>query len=301
MRALVGLNLVAMLVFAQEPGVIVVHPLEFKKAPLDFNKKTADDMQVELKRLTKKSGQKLCATPKDGKSDCETNDASLRELATEAKSLYALYANVDLSLDNLVIAIARVVRDDGVLIRGPKTVRLPLGKDKFADVSRVALAKAIEDLELRTLPKVRTASAIKETPEIVKPKESEVMLKPPEVVSMPPEVVKPIETKSHSGWMKPSGLIIGGVGAVTAIIGAVVFVTAPAAPETVNKIPFESSDAAVARQSTHGAGVALIGAGVGVAAVGAILFLAAPESASKPMVSVAPTANGATFSVQGRF
>jgi hypothetical protein len=67
-------NTLLLLVFsmnaaAQEKTTVVVHPLEFKKSPLDFTKKSADALQSEFERITRKTGVKLCEVPKDGKTD----------------------------------------------------------------------------------------------------------------------------------------------------------------------------------------------------------------------------------------
>jgi hypothetical protein len=232
-----------------------------------------------------------------------SDSVSLRELAQDAKSLYAMYATVDLSLDNLVIATVRVVRDDGVLMRAPKTIRLPLGKDKFSDVSRVALAKAIAELELETLPKVRTVVAVKETPVIEKPKEPEVVVKPPEDVIKPPEVVKPLPPANN--WMKPSGLVIGGVGVAAVIVGAIVYGIAPGAALGNNgaQIPFSvgSLPAAEARAGQQSAGIAVLGVGAAVAVAGAVMYLVAPDDKPAAVVSIAPSNSGAALVVGGKF
>jgi hypothetical protein len=301
-KQLLLLSLVSLAVSAQELPSIVLHPLEVKKAPLDFNKKTAEELQSDLRRLARKNGCRLTDTPKDGHNDCSTNNESLRELAVEANSLYVLYSSVDLGLDNIVTAVARVVRDDGVVMRGPKTVKLPLGKDKFSDVARAAMGQAIDALEMSTLPAVKTVIAVK-VDDPVKPKDPEIKvkdptIKPPDVVVNPPiKVVKPVEPVADGQWMKPTGLVVGGIGLATAIAGGVIFAMNTFDPARIP--PNQGFIYQSTKQQMQPVGVGLLAGGGAVALAGGIIYLMAPSDA--PKVVVIPSANGGSVNVMGKF
>jgi hypothetical protein len=74
--ALLLLGGISFTVAAQEDTTMALHPVEVKKAPLDFTKKGVDALQKDLERLTRKSGAQLCKITKTPKADCESNDDS---------------------------------------------------------------------------------------------------------------------------------------------------------------------------------------------------------------------------------
>jgi hypothetical protein len=255
----------------ESPATVVIHPLEFKLAPVDFNEKQVNELQSDLRRLSRKNGLALVDTPKeDAHTDCVKNDNSLADMAKAAKVLHVVYANLNLSIQGDVTALVRVVRDDGKLYKSAAEVTLPLKQEKFIEVARLALDMAFTKLDLASLPSGR-----------------------------PVEVVKPIEFPPSP--LKPIGFILAGVGAAAAVTGVVVFVTAPGFGKyTSMTVPNDKALEAQMTQSQETIAVAIGATGVGLAAIGAILILAAPSDPVQS-VSVIPLNQGAAVSVSGRF
>jgi hypothetical protein len=279
--------------------VCAVHPLEFDKGPLDFSKKMSDEMQADFGRLVRKSGAATVDCP-ELKKQCKNDNNCLQALAHAHNALYAIHALIDLSLENIITLSVRVVRSDGEVV-GTQLVKMPLGKDKFAALGRVAMAKAIEELKLMALPETIPVK----TPDVVaKPKD--VPIKAPDVVIKPPDkVVEPIVPAETDGqWMKPTGLVVGGVGLASAVAGAVIFASAPSKDLADQfTIPLGREADAKARTASQTLGIGILAGGAALAVAGAAVYLLAPAEVTKPetKISIVPTSTGAAFMLEGKF
>lgn len=293
---------------AQTPQPSVMpFPLELKRKPSGFSQKEGEELQREFVRLVRKSG---ALVPDSGslelalkelkRQDCEREDECLKALALQAQTLYALYANVDYTLEGAVVATGRVVRDDGKSAGGPQTVTLPKGKDAFKDVAKVALVQLLALLELSKLPPFRP---VEKPPEEVKPpevKNGNGTVKPPPE-EKPPPVAGP---KQGPSGMKIAGWTMVGVGGAAAIAGAVVFATTSLPRKDSNGNVYAEDVGKVGpAQAQQTAGVAILAVGAGIAAAGAVVWALAPANVPAPVkqVSIVPVSGGAVAVFGGSF
>ncbi|MEW6430301.1 MAG: hypothetical protein AB1730_02230 [Myxococcota bacterium] len=150
LRLVIPLALVASTALAQAPAPsVAVFPLGTGRLPSGFSKEDTTALQKDFARLVRRSdvlvpdSASLELSIKELKrTDCDREDACLQALAQRAQTLYALYGSIEYTLEGAVVAIGRVVRDDGKLVAGPVTTSLPKGPDAFKDVARVALTPA---------------------------------------------------------------------------------------------------------------------------------------------------------------
>ncbi len=281
---------------------VMSFPLEFKRVPAAVTKAEREGLTSDAERLLRAAGAQLPdfakaeqALAELKRQDCEREDACLQQLAQKAETLYALYANVDFTLEGMVVVTGRVVRDDGKLVAPLQTVTLPRGKDKHRDVAKNALVALYELLKVKELPPVReVAQPVVAT---VEPKKVEPVVVTPPVVTQPgPSEPSPVaKTLVYAG----AGVAVAGLAA--AIAGAAV--GGGAGKLRVGNEGLYATDAEAAANLATGrtlttVGFVGLGLGAAAAAVGAVLWASTPSS---PKVTFVPMAQGGAFVVGGSF
>ncbi len=294
--------LVAAVAGAQEPlPQVAPFPLEFVRVPSGFGKKDKEDLQKLMPMLLRASDASVpdsarlsAALAELKRQDCGREDECLSQLAKLAGSLYGLYASVDYDTDGFVIATGRVVRDDGVLMGKPTTVRLLKGSQAFKDVARDSLNQLFMGLEVKKLspfrPKVETPVA-KVEPKV----ETPVVVKPVEIITPPPPP-PPVETPSG---MRTASYVAMGAGVVGLVVGGVVLATRPSFRTDSNGNIFVGDVQSFKdAQGASAVGVGVMGAGAALAVAGAVMFAMSPAPVA---VSAAPVPGGAVVGVGGTF
>ena len=133
-------------------------------APLDVRMPVSgaqlEALQSEFHQLLARRSGTLVPTPSAWKAanaalrrqDCDVRDECLRQLAINGSSLYALYASLERNAAGTELtASARVVNQDGELVRGPVKVTVSAAAK---DANSNALAQLLAALKLDTLPAV---------------------------------------------------------------------------------------------------------------------------------------------------
>jgi hypothetical protein len=282
---------------------IAPFPLDLKRTPKSFSEKARKDLAREYRRLLAvsaelpDSAQLESALAQLKRQDCEREDECLSQLATIAQSLYALYASVDLSVDEKrVIATGRVLRDDRQLMGEPVRIEVAKGpRDAFEEVARVALTQLIERLVVgQKLPSFR-------------PKPPDPVVVAPLPAVEPIQVLPPaVEVRSPVG-NRSVGQILVAVGGGVVVIGGVLFAVGQGIGRSV--VLDENLNVPRAQLGSFETGrtlttVGLVGAGVGVATaiVGAVLWgVNVNQPESRVTAGLVPVPGGAAFSVQGAF
>lgn len=292
--------------WAQAKPSVMLFPLEFKRVPSAMPKADRDGLVSDAERLLRVAGAQLPDLAKGEaaladlkRQDCEREDACLQQLAQKAETLYALYANVDFTLEGQVVVTGRVVRDDGKLVAPLQTVRMPKGaQEKHRDIGKNALTALYELLKVKELPAVR---------EVAQP----VVGVPPPVVVVtdPPPPLPPSEvTKPASSGPSPvaKALVYAGAGAAVAGLAALVAgagVGGAAGKTDLGNGAVYATDAQAAANLATGrtlttVGFVGLGLGAAAAAAGAVLWA---TSSSGPQVTFVPTAQGGALVVGGSF
>jgi hypothetical protein len=286
---------------------VMLFPLEFKRVPTALSKADRDALVADAERLLRMAGAQLPDFARAEKAlaelkrqDCEREDACLQQLAQKAETLYALHVSLDFTLDGAVVAVGRVVRDDGKVAAPLTTVQLPKGKDKLRDVAKSALSALYGQLKVGGLPPVREVA----TPvaAVVEQKPPPQELKPPEVTAQPvPVVAAPTPTPSPVAKV----LVFGGAG--VALAGAVVAAIGGGIGGNAETVELEGKtlaatgaaarDLATGRAMT-GVGMATVGVGAVTAVVGAVLWATASHA---PAVTFVPSQGGGFVVLGGTF
>ena len=169
--------LVSLGAFAQEPLPLVApFTLDVKRTPSGFSKKEKEELQKLFPMLVRGSD---AAVPESAKlssaltelkrQDCEREDECLTQLAKLAGALYGLYVSVDYNTDKHVIAVGRIVRDDGVSMGPAQTVDILKANGAFRDIARDALNQVLAKLAVGKLSPFRpVATVVPDHPTIVK-------------------------------------------------------------------------------------------------------------------------------------
>jgi hypothetical protein len=291
--------------WAQAKPSVMLFPLEFKRVPSAMPKADRDGLVSDAERLLRVAGAQLPDLAKGEaaladlkRQDCEREDACLQQLAQKAETLYALYANIDFTLEGQVVVTGRVVRDDGKLVSPLQTVRLPKGaNEKHRDIGKNALTGLYELLKVKELPAVR---------EVAQPV---VVVTPPvEVKKDPPPPPPPAEVKVTPSGPSPvaKGLVYAGAG--VAVAGLATLVAGAGIGGSAGKTTLENGDVyaadpqAAANLATGrtltAVGFVGLGLGAAAAAVGAVLWATTPGA---PQVTFMPTAQGGALVVGGSF
>jgi hypothetical protein len=128
--------------------LVAVQQLELTHTPAHFSKKATDEIKADLWRMVAKTGVAFIDTD----SDCHANDECLRGAALKANTLYAMSTKIDVTNEGLVTATVHIARNDGESVK-TSSVEASMKPDNFAEIGKVALAQALEQLNLTKLPK----------------------------------------------------------------------------------------------------------------------------------------------------
>ncbi|MDP3155258.1 MAG: hypothetical protein Q8N23_21445 [Archangium sp.] len=279
---------------AQAPQPVVMpFPLEVKRVPSGFTKGDAEAIQQDFKRLLRRSGVTLpdfaafdLALKELKRQDCERDDECLVQLSRNAHSLYALYASVDFTLEETVVASGRVVREDGRAVRFTQTVKVKKGKDSFLEVVRVALTQLFAALKVAEL-------------EPVKPVEAKV--EPSRIQPPPPP---PLVVEDLGAGQRSTGKAFVFVGAGLAVVGAALAGVGAGLGYGADHSGDIASNPAMARQAATAqtlSTVGFVGMGVGAVAAGAGAILWGTAAPAPAQVSIMPIVGGGVLQVGGSF
>lgn len=294
--------LVSLGAFAQEPLPLVApFTLDVKRTPSGFSKKEKEELQKLFPMLVRGSD---AAVPESAKlssallelkrQDCEREDECLTQLAKLAGALYGLYVSVDYNTDKHVIAVGRVVRDDGVSMGPAQTVDILKANGAFKDIARDALNQVLTKLAVGKLSPFRPAATVVPDRPIVKEP-----VKDPVRLDVPPP--PPPQFEKHTSLGRIVGWVGVGVGAAVGAGGVVAFATAPVVRKDGdgNILPADRLKLAPA-QSQQALGVGLMVGGFGVAAAGAVLVAISKDSETVKTTLV-PLPGGGVVLVGGAF
>lgn len=288
---------------AQEPMPSVApFPLDVKRTPPTFTKKEREELLKIFPMLVRASdavvpdAAKLAGAMADLKrQDCDREDACLTQMAKLAGTLYGLYVSVDYNTDKHVIAVGRVVRDDGMAMGGAQTVELTSG-GAFRDLTREALSQLMVKLGVGKLSAFRP----------VAPATPDVPVKEPVTMIEPPPQPPPLVVDDAGASSRSAGKALVYVGAGVAVVGAVIAgVGGSIGASAPRKGVYPSTDEAVAQlalgRTTTAVGFVGLGVGAVTAAVGAVVWgTAAPEPKTQVNV-VALRDGGGMIQIGGRF
>jgi len=290
--------------FGQEPRPLVApFPLEFKRVPGGFSKKEREELQKLLPLLVRGADAAVPDPARMASSlaelkrqDCGREDECLAQLAKLSGSLYGLYVGLDYTLEKRVVAVGRVVRDDGVAMGPAKTVEI-VKQGAFKDIARDAVNQLLAQLGVGALAPFRPA---------VEPAKPDVPKRDPEVKKpdLPPPPPPPVVVVDEGpSGMQVAGWTMVGVGAASAIAGAVVFATAGGVRKDASgNILAEDIEKLPGIQTQQAAGVGVLAGGLAVGVVGALLLGLAPaKTAPSVNMSVIPVNGGAVATVGGAF
>ncbi|MBL8920004.1 MAG: hypothetical protein JNJ54_14155 [Myxococcaceae bacterium] len=288
-------------------------PIEFVRPPASMKPADQDELNGALKRIARNAGT---TTPPTGKlekawtelrrQDCATEDACVSQFAVKAGSLYGLYTSIDTTVKGDVVAVGRIVRDDGKVVRPTVSARVA----KAANVGwsaqvKQALEQLVKQLDPGTLPVTReVATRPVDPPAVVDAGVAVAVVAPPDagVSELPPPPPPPLEASP----LKTVGLVtaVSG-GALLAGGGVLLLIGRGQASAVLNddgslKAGSGAAQAAQARSATTmqtiGATLGAVGLGAGVA--GLVVWLLAPEPA-RPVVTAGPLPGGAAVFVTG--
>jgi hypothetical protein len=289
-----GVMVLAATVHAQTARPVVMPvPLELKGAGLSDADR--ERLSREFRRLLKLAGT---AAPDLSRADeavtalsaagCESNDACVAAWAAKAEALYAVFATIERSPDGGVVAVGRVVRDDGVVVRSRATVSQPPGP--FIDTARVALTELFRVLNVGGLSPVRV---IEKEVTVVVPTPVEVPVPQP---AMPPSPVVPAPAP------RGVGLVVAGGASFLAGLIVLAATGLPALSVRGSGSPPVAASVGEANTLFVGyvgsiVGFALVGAGAVAGGLGALLWASSPG----PRVGVAVGSSGVSVSLGGVF
>jgi len=292
---------------AQAPKATVMpFPLELKRTVSGFSKEDRDATQREYLRLLRLAGGQVpdfarydLALKELKRQDCEREDECLTQLAQKAEALYALYVSVDYTIEGAVIAVGRVVRDDGKVASPTQTVKVAKGRDAFKDVVKNVLTQLFVQLKIGELPATRP----------VEPARTDVPKVDPVKPLDPPPPAPPIIVEDTGAGQRSAGKALVYVGGGVAIVGAIVAgvgggIGGSAGTTRIGDVVVAADDTAernlVTGRTLATVGIIGLGAGAVAAAVGAVLWGTAP-AAPVSSVTVAPVKDGAVVQFGGTF
>jgi hypothetical protein len=259
---------------------IAVHPLEVGNVSSTQREQLKAQFEVMLARM---QGFKMdVAMGKSAATRCEVRDSCLRFIAEATDSLYGVYVRLD-ALGADVRVVSRVVRVDGAVVR---KVSVPLkgrAKVSLVELSREALAQTLRELKLAELEPA-----------------------PVVLASVPPPPTVVYSERSNGDWKKVAGWSLVGAGGAALVVGGV-FAGMAAAGTAANPhdaaglVPPERAASAAAALRQSNIATILIPTGIAVAAIGAVVVLLPRPGNSDVGVSLAPTGDGLSLSVSGRF
>ena len=306
MTVVVALITFSTIAGAQEPTAsIVPFPFEVLRMPPGTPKADEEALRLELPRLllVEKINIPSPSDMRDAlvalkRQDCDREDSCLQQLAQKAGTLYAVFASIDFTIDKNVVVTGRVVSDEGVLVRKPKSLTLPKGKAAFSTVATDALTRLLREFELTKLPATRPVAPVVPSP----PPVTDVpRAATPAVAAKPtgePAPIAPL-VEASSGPSRALAYDPAGAGVVALGAGVIVFFAAP-------RIGFQGSNVATDDAKNVATAVAMqrggsVVMGLGAAAViaGSVLWALSPSPTTT--VAVMPISGGGAVSVGGTF
>lgn len=236
---------------------------------------------------------------KTQRQDFRESDESLARFAEKAGVLYALQGWVQRTPKKQLVLTARVVRDDGKVMKSAEVSR-PEGKH-FVETLKLLVGDLTKQLDIGSYPLTKEV-AVKPPPVETPPVEVKKDPPPDFVPPPPPPLVEVKDTgagqRAAGQGLFVTGLAVAAVGGIVAGVGCAVGCAVKPQQEAV------SASQLSALQTGRGLTTAgFVGIGVGAAAtiVGAIVWGTAPATPSKTTVSLSPTAGGAMLQVGGAF
>lgn len=282
-RALPCLLLLASAALAGEPETGLFCPLAVEPNP-----GLTEPIEAMQKRFLsvarERSGYALLlrrevedAIKSGGAANYPDSDVALARLAAQGKVLNAGYVSLKLTERNELLLQGRVVRADGKLVKA-SMLAMARGKEPLLDVLAVAAERFFDQLN---------GSAPQMT----------VSLAP---IPAQPVVVTQPAAPTAGAPLRILGLVLGGVGAATAVTGVVVFAAAGSVQQDVSgNISSLDAPRVPALRAQQGAAVGLITAGAALGVTGIVMALIAPTAPVN--AALAPRADGAMFVVEGSF
>lgn len=267
-------------------------PLEIIRSSPDFTKQDGEALQKLFPMMLRAaevavpgSARLNTALVDLRRQDCDRDDACLAQLGRLAASLYAIYVQVDLDLDGMVVASGRVVRDDGKSVRGPKTVKEPRGARPFKEAAQVVLKQLLTELEVAGLSAIRPSEPVAPvTP-------------PPAPVVQPPPLTITTTTRPLTA-LGVGGVAVGGAGL---LLGGILFATAGTVrtevSQGVTRVFNEDANKVQGVQSSQTAGVVLLAVGGGLVAAGVGVLVLGPKTT---LTTLVPVNGGAVVMMSGR-
>ena len=277
---------------------LAVHPLEVSHVTAEQQEQLRAQLDVMLARL---KGVRVAGSARledvlqaSAASRCDVRDSCLRFLAEGTDSLYGMYMRVEPTSDE-VVAIARVVRSDGVTVRRVTVPVKPHGGLTVVELARKAMASALLELRLAELPSTL----------LIEPPAAEpfAVLTPPPT---PPAAVVPLaEPERRSVPLKTvTGWSLVGVGGATLVAGGVFAALAAAGtaanpPDASGRVAPERAGAVAAALNQSQLSSILIPTGAAVAIIGAVVVLL--PRAGPVTAAAAPLRDGLSVGLWGAF
>jgi hypothetical protein len=283
---------------------VVLHPLELQANPA--LERFAEPLRASFNEQVRTRGGVLMPMKKEAdrafaelkRRDCREANDCLAQFASRASTLYAIYAELAYSQAKVLTLSARVVRDDGKVMK-TAAVKIDKGSDTIVEAAKVLINRTLEELQLGGLPnfkEVRTVEPVK-TVEVA-PKDPVVLPPPP---SLPPAVVA--EDTGAPRRMAGKSLVIagGGIVLVGGVLGGIgLGVGSTLAPSPNGSIAAGDLSKAQTASTLRTTGVIVLGVGAVVAAIGAVVWATAPAEPAAH-VFFAPQAGGAVVGFSGAF
>ena len=271
------------------PGVMPF-PLELKRVPTSLTAEEREGLQREYTRLLRVSGAKVpdfahydLALSELKRQDCEHEDECLQQLSKKASSLYAVYASLDLTVEGVMVVSARVVRDDGKLVRPTRTVQLK-NEGLFTEDANKAFEQVFALLDLNGLPSARPVEVV-------------------EKQTLIPKVTASVDTGAGQRTVGLALFITGIAGAAAggALIAGGQGLGGSLSPTQLGNLPPEQLISYRSARTLSNAGLIALAAGGATAAAGGLLWALAPKERTGVGVSVAAAPGVAMISLRGNF
>ena len=294
------LALLAATALAQGKPTLIDYPLDVKTAITDAQQTVVqDDFRQMLARNsgillpTRSNWQAAHSALK--RQDCDVRNECLRQLATTAGTLYALYASLERNAAGTdLTATGRVVNQDGVQVRAPISVMVKK-KGSFEEAAHDALVQLITKLELDKLSPVLTQAPVEPKAELKQPEPA------PEAARV--VVIDVPQAEKRSSAPRTAGFVIGGLAVVSAgfSVGFGVSASGMRGGLPSDGVLLNESQVRGQRAVNQRATLALAsGVTAAVLAITSITLLAVSPS-DTPSVSFAPIPGGAAMVVGGQF
>ena len=220
-------------------------------------------------------------------TDFAHSDAALAKIAVEAKVKNAGFASLKLTDRNELLLEGRLVRDDGKLLKA-SVLAVPRGTGPLLDVLTTAAERFFDQLN-GIAPVAAVAPPVTVAP--VGPN-----TKPPPAVA----VGQPVAPSNPGTALRVLGLVLGGAGVATTVVGVVVFANAGSVTrDAAGNIAAADAPRVPAIRSQQSAALGLVTAGAALGITGVVMAILAPNAPVS--AALAPRADGAVLVVEGSF